>query len=147
MAKLYETAELEAELFEEAIEIEDFSYEEMTEDSEGLPALELYLDLEDGSTLEFELGGVFVHGDKEYAVLHPKTDEGGIIHLMELTQGDDDEIQLLPVAEEEWESVSASFYKYLSDAPYEYIEEFEDDYSEIELEDDTEVTENNFEGE
>ena len=121
MAKLYETAELEAELFEDTVETMDFAENNM-EDLGELPALELTLELTDGRILEYELGGVFVHEEKEYAALHPKTDTEGIFHVMELAQGEDDEIQLLPVPDEEWDAVSESFYKFLSDEPYEYTE-------------------------
>ena len=146
MAKLYETAELEAELFEDSVEAEDFS-EDYIEDLEDLPALELTLELADGRILEYELGGVFVHDDREYAALHPKTDTEGIYHLMELAQGEDDDIKLLPVADEDWEAVSTSFYKYLSDEPYEHIEDLGSDFSEPYFEEDIEETENYIEGE
>lgn len=129
MARLYETAELEAKLFEDSAKLENFSDEEYIESIEDFPALELTLELADGRTLEYELAGVFVHDGKEYATLHPKTDTDGIIHLMELTQGEDDEIKLLPIADEDWDAVSKSFYKYMNDEPYENIETIEGEWN------------------
>lgn len=123
--KLYETAELEAELFDGSAELENFSEEEYIENLEDIPSLELTLELADGRTLIYELAGVFIHEEKEYAALHPKTDTEGIIHLMELAQGEDDELRLLPIADDEWDAVSNSFYKYMSDDPYENMEHLE----------------------
>ena len=44
---------------------------------------------------------------------------------MELAQGEDDELRLLPIADDEWDAVSNSFYKYMSDDPYENMEHLE----------------------
>ncbi len=72
--KLYETAELEAELFDGSAELENFSEEEYIENLEDIPSLELTLELADGRTLIYELAGVFIHEEKEYAALHPKSE-------------------------------------------------------------------------
>ena len=146
MAKLYETIELEAELFEEVPKTQEGS-DDYIESLEDLPALELTLELADGRVLEYELGGVFVHEDKEYAALHPKTDTEGTFHLMELTQGKDDEIMLLPVPGEDWDSVSEAFYKFLSDEPYEHVDNLEIDTMEVNLSEENEEIENMIEGE
>ena len=119
MKQLFETAELEAEIFRESESLEEhvheFEYgleEILTNDIEALehlsedgtddfPALELTLELSDGRVLEYEVVTVFIHGDKEYIGLHPKSDTEGLIHIMQLLQGEDDSIELLPIKEEE----------------------------------------------
>lgn len=124
MRKLFDTADLEAELFEgeqtETLETEvDITYEEAEdlevgfseEDIDDFPALEFSLTLADGRILDYEAVGIFIHEEKEYMVLHPKTDTDGIVHLMELIQGEDDEIQLLPVKDEDFEAVSETFHR------------------------------------
>lgn len=134
MRKLFDTADLEAELFAEdyanpadpADTEFDLSFEEaadldigITEDSiEDFPALEFTLTLADGRTLDYEAVGIFIHEDKEYMALHPKTDTEGTVHLMEMTQGVDDELQLMPVPDEEFDAVAETFQRL-------YIEESE----------------------
>ena len=119
MKQLFGTADLEAEIFQSAdgtkeniqeveydldgmlvSDIEDFQ-NLSEEDTEDFPALELTLELTDGRILEYEVAAVFVHEDKEYVGLHPKSDTEGLIHIMQLLQGEDDEIELLPIKEEE----------------------------------------------
>ena len=119
MKRLFETADLEAELFEmdgnpegnmEYLEIDLGNIPEdaesmmgnySMEDLEEFPALELTLELADGRTLEYELAAVFVHKEKEYVGLHPKTDTEGLIHIMHLMQGEDDAIVLNQIEDEE----------------------------------------------
>ena len=129
MKYLYGTTDLEAELFSENIMTEEEFQEENYDISEeaaetmlledlspesldDFSALELTLELADGRSLEYETFGVFVHENKEYVALHPKTDMEGTIHLMELTSSENDEIELLPIEDdEEYEAVAAAFYQ------------------------------------
>lgn len=93
---------------EEIFQLEGF--EEMEESDPGdFPALELQLELDDGTSREFQLFGVFVHEEKEYAVLHPKNGPEEELHVMQLLQGEEDEICLLPVEEDELEALSKTF--------------------------------------
>ena len=134
MKRLYGTADLEAELFEDsgilAKEAKEQEYDliEVTEenlavlenlseeDMNDLPALELSLELTDGRILEYEVAAVFVYDEKEYIGLHPKSDTEGLIHIMRLTQGEDDGIELLPIKEEEeLQAVYDTFFRLYAD--------------------------------
>ena len=118
MKRLFETADLEAELFgEEKAQTEEFLQEydltELTaedmadlenlsvEDVKDFPSLEISLELEDGSILAYELAAVFAHGEMEYVGLHPKGDTEGEFQIMRLLQGEDDEIVLQQIEDEE----------------------------------------------
>ncbi len=69
--------------------------------------------LEDGTELECRVEGVFLEGGKEYIAL--ETDQGEI-QIMELGQGDEDEILLIPVAgEEEQAQVVQAFIRLFGD--------------------------------
>lgn len=135
MKRLFGTADLEAELFaEEGSQAEEYAageYEISDAEAEGMamldglseedmadfPALELSLELTDGRILEYEAIGVFVHGEKEYMALHPKSDTEGTVHLMQLLPGENDEIRLLPVEDDqEFAEASEAFYYLLGDA-------------------------------
>lgn len=134
MKRLYGTADLEAELFEdsgvpvEEAEEQEYDLTEVTEenlavletlseeDMNDFPALELSLELSDGRVLEYEVAVVFVHAEKEYIGLHPKSDTEGLIHIMQLTQADDDGIDLLPIKEEEeLQAVYDTFFRLYAD--------------------------------
>ena len=134
MKHLLGTADLEAEIFEAENEAEEKKQEIeyilgdgtaedyaeiehlLAEDAADFPALELSLELTDGRILEYEVASVFVHGEKEYIGLHPKSDADGLIHIMQLTQGADDEIELLPIKdEEELQAVYDAFFKLYAD--------------------------------
>lgn len=129
MKRLFDTADLEAELFEGANFGDednfdmDITFEEAKElpvsfteeDLEEFPVLEFSLELADGRTLDYEAVGVFIHGEKEYMALHPKTDTEGMVHLMELSQGEDDEIQLNPVGDDVFEAVAETFHRLFID--------------------------------
>ena len=165
MKRLFETAELEAELFdmnetpEENTEDLELGLDELTEESmsilekfsegelEDFPALELTLELVDGRVLEYELAAVFLHGEKEYAALHPKSDSEGLIHIMELLQGENDEIELKQIeSEEEIVAVYDTFYSMFSDDDFvdeSYDEEFDEEVFEEEdyLEEESDLTE------
>lgn len=79
-------------------------------EQEELPALELSLELEDGTQLAYEVAGVFVCQEQEYIVLSPKSDTEGELSIMKLAQGENDEIRLLPVEEENWQAVQEKFF-------------------------------------
>lgn len=126
MKQLFGTSDLEAEVFDseellkdEISQTDDYSeetadefddLEELAEfKMENLPALELSLELEDGRTEVYEVATVFACGEKEYIGLFPKSDTDGTLCVMQLMQGEDDEIELLPVEEEEWQAVHDRF--------------------------------------
>lgn len=128
MRKLFDIDDLEAEVFsdnEMNSNIDHYSTVEPEEDifkelemfpETEFPALELELTIEDGQILVCEAAGVFVMGDKEYMALHPKDDEEGTIHIMELRQGEDDEINLIPIEDdEEFDLAAEKFYKLIAD--------------------------------
>jgi len=152
MKRLYGTADLEAELFEdgsvlaEGSEEREYDLTEVTEenlavleklseeDMNDFPALELSLELTDGRILEYEVASVFVHGEKEYIGLHPKSDTEGLIHIMQLTQGEDDDIELLPIKEEEEiQAVYDAFFRL-------YADDYESEVS-VEADDKKEIAE------
>ena len=129
MKRLYDTAALEAELFEtdtepaESAEDMEFDLGHLTEESmmalencadeeeNAFPALELSLELADGRILEYELAAVFAHKEKEYVGLHPKSDAEGLIHIMRMTQGENDEIVLHQMeSEDEIQEVYQVFF-------------------------------------
>jgi len=143
---------LEAELFEdgsvlaEGSEEREYDLTEVTEenlavleklseeDMNDFPALELSLELTDGRILEYEVASVFVHGEKEYIGLHPKSDTEGLIHIMQLTQGEDDDIELLPIKEEEEiQAVYDAFFRL-------YADDYESEVS-VEADDKKEIAE------
>lgn len=125
MGRLYDISELEADVFseEERHEMyEDETYEDdlIVEADTEFPALELELELEDGQVLVCEAVGVFLAGDYEYMALHPKTDTEGIVHLMRLEPGEDDELKLSPIKDEEELQVAAeAFQQMLEDGELE----------------------------
>lgn len=130
MKHLFDTDQLEAAIFsaeeaEASIKPEIEEPEVLDEaNPEDLPALELTLELADGRSLTYEVIGVFVHEEKEYAALHPKTDTEGEIHLMQLLPGENDEIRLLPIEDdEELNAAADAFYRLIAD------EDKEDDVS------------------
>lgn len=134
MKQLYGTADMEAELFDEREVLEEEATQEYDlveaaadnfeslgdlsgDDFDGFPALELTMELSDGRILEYELAAVFVHNEKEYVSLHPKTDTDGAFHIMRLLPGENDEITLHPIeGEEELQAVYEAFFKFYTDA-------------------------------
>lgn len=113
MSRLFDTSDLEAAVFSQVESIEN-------DPDIEFPALELELTLEDGQILLYEAVGIFLVGEKEYAGLHPKHDDEGMIHIMELRQDADDEIQLLPILDDdEFEEASAAFYSLIGDSDIE----------------------------
>ena len=135
MRKLFYIDDLEAEVFSDNEMTSNIDHD-LTEESEedffkalessseaDFPALELELIVEDGQVLVYEAASVFVMGDKEYMGLHPKGDEDGTIHIMELRQGEKDSIELFPVEDDkEFEEAAEAFYQLIADS---YIEGME----------------------
>lgn len=144
MKQLFGTSDLEAEVFtqeelseDDSLQTEDDSAEAVNEfeeaaeelaaferleklserEMERLPALELSIELEDGSTETYEVATVFACGEKEYIGLFPKSDTEGTLSIMQLTHDEDDEIKLLPVAEEEWQAVQDKFAELYTEEP------------------------------
>ena len=149
MKRLFETADLEAELFgegeiqEEDFESPEYDLDEVTDENpdvlenlsedamEGFPALELTLELADGRMLEYELAAVFVHNEKEYMSLRPKSDSEGLFHIMQLLQGENDEIVLKQIEdEEEMKAVYDTFYELFAEEEVSDGEYYEDEYFE-----------------
>lgn len=97
MGRFLDVSELEAEVFSE----ETASDESMEE---------LELELKDGETMICEIVSVFACEDREYMVLHPKEDEEGIVYLMHMAEGENDELKLSPIEdEEELQKISEAF--------------------------------------
>lgn len=134
MKHLFGTVDLEAEIFETKTKSEETDQEIeyilgdgtaedyaeiipfLEQNIDDFPALELKLELVDGRTLEYEVLNVFVHDEKEYIGLHPKSDTDGLIHIMQMTQGEDDEIELHPIKEEEeLKAVYQTFFRVYED--------------------------------
>lgn len=109
----YDTEALEEEIFGSSREEE--AAKEWNEEEEEVPELPdtpvtMEVTLEDGTRTEYTVAGVFLEGEKEYIAL--ETEEGDI-HIMELSEGEEDEVRLLPVEEkEEQERVIEAFHYY-----------------------------------
>ncbi len=86
---------------------------------EDFPPLMVSLVMEDGSRLRYEAMGIFMVGDCQYMALHPEGEarEGDIpVELMRYTKGPEDELELLPIEnEEEFADASRAFYQMLGD--------------------------------
>lgn len=65
-----------------------------------------------GEETEYRVDGVFLEGGKEYIAL--ETGDGEIL-IMELGQGEDDEIRLLPIEDEEEGRQALAAYEYFFD--------------------------------
>ena len=160
MKRLFETANLEAELFDEDLDLEkreegaEIDLENLTEESmlaleniadkemDEFPVLELTLELADGRSLEYEVAAIFAHKEKEYVGLHPKSDAEGLIHIMRFSQGENDELVLHQIKDEEeiQEVYQVFFDLFAEDTSFEDIsseedfeeEDFEEDFDEDE---------------
>ena len=86
----------------------------------------IYLTLDDDTELECGVLGIFEVEDKEYIALLPIDDEE--VLLYEYKELEDEEFDLLPIAEEEFETISEAFYALYS-------------HDEDEIEEDDEVEE------
>lgn len=118
MERFYETEDLESAVFgSDAIEAPDAVEDpEDLAEAADLPSLELELTLEDGRRLACQAVGVFLAGEKQYIALHPKEDTEGVIHILELARGEDDQAKLLPVEDEqELEEAARAFYHMIGD--------------------------------
>lgn len=106
MGRFLDITELEAAVFSgemsgeaaEFPETEAYGTEEMVSEE---PSEEIELELKDGQTMICEIIYVFVHEEYEYMVLHPKEDQDGIVYLMRMSEGEDDELKLSPIEDEE----------------------------------------------
>lgn len=105
MGRFYDISELEAAVFSD--EESEKLTEENNIDLEREETLleeeleELELELKDGQTMICEIIEVFIHEDQEYMVLHPKEDTEGIVYLMRMGAGENDELKLYPIENEE----------------------------------------------
>ncbi len=122
MKKLFDIAELEVAIFgeepskEQAIGKIDDVWEEEEVFAEDFAPLEFELVLEGGQSLNYEVVGIFIAGNKEYVGLHPKNGEDGLFHIMELRQGMNDEIELYSIDnEDEYHEAVSVFYKEILD--------------------------------
>lgn len=113
----YDTEALEEEIFgssqdEEVAEEWD---EEKGEDLE-LPdtPVTMTVTLEDGTQMEYTVAGVFLEGEKEYIALE---NQEGDIHIMELLEGEEDEVRLLPVEEKEEQERAIEAFRYYFEQP------------------------------
>lgn len=117
MGRFLDISELEAAVFsgetiEEAIEEPEADEPETEEMISEEPPEELELELEDGQTMLCEIVTVFVHEDREYMVLHPKEDTDGIVYLMRMSAGEQDELKLSQIEDEkELQAVSEVFWE------------------------------------
>lgn len=93
--------------------------EEEIEEAEEIP-VELTLNLEDGRTLCCRVSGVFMEQEKEYIALEADGNEDeGMIFLMGLSQGEEDELRLRPLEdEEEREAAFSAFFRMVEEEDY-----------------------------
>lgn len=126
MEQLFDIAKLEADIFSEDELRAIDTYVEAELADEEFPALELELTLEDGRQLICQVIGVFLEGQKEYIALHPIDQEDDQALLMQLVQGTDDSIGLLPIEDEtELAAAALAFHRFMDDECLEYEEELE----------------------
>lgn len=122
MAGMYSTEDLEWQVFSDGLETkEDFPASEFLEDFpalenlEDFPVMEFTLALEDGRELTCEAVGIFGNDAAQYIALHPKEDQEGLIHILKMVQGDEDELLLLPVEDDkERMEAESEFYRMFS---------------------------------
>lgn len=89
----------------------------------------IYLTLDDDTELECAVLGIFEVEDKEYIALLPIDDEE--VLLYEYKELEDEEFDLLPIEEEDFELVSEAFNALYSDDDEEDDEEEDDDEIEV----------------
>lgn len=70
--------------------------------------------LENGTQAEYTVAGVFLEGEKEYIAL--ETQEGDI-HIMELSEGGENEVRLLPIEEKEEQERAIEAFRYYFESP------------------------------
>ncbi len=100
-------------------EEEEIEEAEEVEEAEEIP-VELTLNLEDGRTLCCRVSGVFMEQEKEYIALEADGNEDeGMIFLMGLSQGEEDELRLRPLEdEEEREAALSAFFRMVEEEDY-----------------------------
>jgi len=99
----YDTEALEEEVFGNGWE----EGEEQGEDEEA--PVTMTVTLENGTQAEYAVAVVFLEGEKEYIAL--ETQEGDI-HIMELSEGEEDEVRLLPIEEKEEQERAIEAFRY-----------------------------------
>ena len=99
----YDTEALEEEVFGNGWE----EGEEQGEDEEA--PVTMTVTLENGTQAEYAVAGVFLEGEKEYIAL--ETQEGDI-YIMELSEGEEDEVRLLPIEEKEEQERAIEAFRY-----------------------------------
>ena len=101
MGRLCDIEELEASLFPEN---DPFPENNSFPDDE--------LELENGDRITCEVVDVIQNEGREYMMLHPTDDTGGMVYLMRMEAGEEDTLQLSPIREEsELQSVIEAFQK------------------------------------
>ena len=110
----YNTEALEEQVFgngwDEGEEQEEAGEGEQGENEEA--PVTMTVTLENGMQAEYTVAGVFLEGEKEYIAL--ETQEGDI-HIMELSEGEEDEVRLLPIEEEEEQKRAIEAFRYYFD--------------------------------
>lgn len=122
MRDFYDTEALEEQIFGSSREEEVPEEADGEEPEEGefveLPDTDdpvtMTVTLEDGTETEYMVAGVFLEGEKEYIAL--ETQEGDI-HIMELLQGEEDEVRLLPIEEKEEQDRAIEAFHYYYESP------------------------------
>lgn len=110
----YDTETLEEQVFgngwgEEKDEDESEEENEVTEFLDTEAPVKMTVTLENGMQVEYTVAGVFLEGEKEYIAL--ETQEGDI-HIMELLEGEEDEVRLLPIEEKEEQERAIEAFQY-----------------------------------
>lgn len=113
----YDTEALEEEIFgssrdEEALEEWDEEEEETLEFPDT--PVTVAVTLENGMQTEYTVAGVFLEGEKEYIAL--ETQEGDI-HIMELSEGEGDEVRFLTIEEKEEQERVIEAFRYYFERP------------------------------
>lgn len=115
----YDTEALEEEIFgnsqdEEAAGEWDEEEGETLEFPDMDTPVTMTVTLEDGTQTEYMVAGVFLEGEKEYIALE---NQEGDIHIMELSEGEEDEVRLLTVEEEEEQERAIEAFHYYFEQP------------------------------
>lgn len=119
---MYRTEDLEQLVFADGEPDEETTLRDALEQElspgvpEEFPALEFTLNLEDGRTLVCEAFGIFAAvyegAERQYIALHPKEDTEGLIHLLRMEPGEDDELLLVPMEDDgEQQEAEQAFYR------------------------------------
>lgn len=113
----YDTEALEEEIFgssrDEGAAEEWDEEEEETLEFPDTPVT-VAVTLENGMQTEYTVAGVFLEGEKEYIAL--ETQEGDI-HIMELSEGEGDEVRFLTIEEKEEQERVIEAFRYYFERP------------------------------